>query len=67
MLKVSVCATRVQLQSGVVAAETGWPTKLKIFMMWAFTEKVCRALTWVAAANAAGPQTTLGVARASIT
>lgn len=34
-------AFNVQLKGKIVATETLWPTKLTIFIIWPFSEKVC--------------------------
>ena len=40
----SVAAFMPQGQKWVVAAETAWPAKPKLFGVWSFTEEMCRVL-----------------------
>lgn len=44
-LVLSVAAFAKQQICYKVATETAWPTKLKIFTVWPFIEKVCQPLT----------------------
>ena len=45
LLVLSVAAFAKQQSCCKVAAETAWPTKLKIYTIWPFTEKVCQPLS----------------------
>lgn len=39
-----VAAFMIQRQSRTAAAETVWPVKLKLLMVWPFTKRVCQPL-----------------------
>ena len=39
-------AVPLQGQNRVIAAETLWPPKMKVFAIWPFTERVCQTLEW---------------------